>query len=294
VTGVLSGIIVPLLTPLTPAGGIDGTALRKLIRHTIDGGVDVIFAGGSVGLGALLPDSQWRSMLEISRDEIGRKVPAIAGVMETSTPRAIERIKYLESIGFGFFVLTPTYYLTLHSAGEFLAHFGKCREASQMEMIVYNIPSCTGSCIPADTILEMARRGWTRMCKESSGDIAYFNDLCARAGDAGLTVYQGMRPDFASIGRQGAGGAVPVIANVLPAIAKQAWVNRSKANAAAFQREFDQAWDLLVRPYDYFSASLYALAKIGIGEGIMIKPFAALSKERKAEIDRYLSDIGFA
>ena len=83
-----------------------------------------------------------------------------------------------------------------------------------MEMLPYNIPQCTGSTLAVETMLTMAKRGWARYCKESSGDWAYLNELIHRGKDAGLTVLAGDEPTSGKALLAGAGGIVPVCANL--------------------------------------------------------------------------------
>ena len=87
-------------------------------------------------------------MFEIAIDEVKLEVPLYGGVIETSTPRAIYRIKSLESFGYKRFVVTPAFYRTLNTGDEFFRLFGNCRDTSNMDMTIYNIPSCTNSYIP--------------------------------------------------------------------------------------------------------------------------------------------------
>ena len=69
-------------------------------------------------------------------------------------------------------MLTPTFYIANKTPTEHLRLFGQAKKAAgKMEMVAYNIPQCTGSVLAVDTVCEMARRGWIRYCKESSGDL---------------------------------------------------------------------------------------------------------------------------
>ena len=86
-----------------------------------------------------------------------------------------------------------------------------------MEIIAYNIPSCTGSVIPAEVVLEGARRGYFRYLKESSGDFDYFQRLVTEGGEVGVDVLEGEEPHIAKGLLAGAVGIVPVCANFEPA-----------------------------------------------------------------------------
>ena len=220
---VIEGLVVPLLTPLDDHERVDEPALRAQIRRCLEGGVNGIFVGGSAGMGPLLTDDQWVRLIEIARDEVNDPVPLLGGVMATSTGRAIERIEILAKTGFDHVVVTPTYYITPTRHEEFLDHFDGCRQASDMNMIVYNIPSCIGAEIPVGTIVEMVQQGWTRTIKESSGDRDYFMAVMDGLKNTGAAVLQGSEPDIAWGLSSGARGLVPVCANYAPRLFAAAW-----------------------------------------------------------------------
>ena len=166
----VGGVLVPVISPIDQNEQVDEPAFRAVIRRCLASGVEGIFAGGSAGMGPLFADDQWQRMMEIAYDEVGSAVVLMGGIMATSTARAIEKIRVLERIGYDYLVVTPTFYIPLQREEEFLCHFGKCREATDREMVIYNIPGCTGSSIPLHVMAEIFQRGWSRLCKESSGD----------------------------------------------------------------------------------------------------------------------------
>jgi len=287
----LEGIIVPVITPVNGDGKVDEAAFRAVLGRCIEGGVHGLFVGGTSGIGPLLPDQQWRRMLEIALDQVKGQRPLLAGVMETSTPRAIERIRHLEGLGFKYFVLTPTFYVPIRQHDEFMAHFGACRQATGMEMVVYNIPPCTGSTIPAETVLEMARRGWTRTCKDSSNDAAFFADLCRRGKEHGLGVFQGNYPHFTTLLELRAAGVVPVPGNIDPRPLADAWNALRAGDIETLQRlqpRIDALWQAMVSGFDFLSGNIYALQLLGIGSGEVIAPLQPASEERRKAIEAYL------
>jgi 4-hydroxy-tetrahydrodipicolinate synthase len=273
---------------------IDESAFRSLLRRCHDGGVHGLFIGGTAGLGPLLTDQAFTQVLEIAHDEIRDELPLLAGVIETSTPRAINRIRQVEALGYKQFVITPAFYLAIHEHREFLAHFAACRDATDMDMVLYNIPACTGSCIPIETILEMRRRGWVTTIKDSSGDMSYFAELCQRGREYGLNVFQGLKPDLQRLIELGAAGIVPVPANLDPRTFTDAWnaaCGPDPGTLAPLQSRIDRLWDTLVKGTDFMSRTLFALSELGIGSGHVMKPFAAGPEIEHYGIRRVIDDI---
>ena len=145
-----------------------------------------------------------------------------------------------------------------------------------MEMVVYNIPMCTQTVIPVETMVEMAKRGWVPACKDSSGDDPYFTALCQHGSEFGLRVYQGLHPDFAQLHELDSAGCVPVPGNVCPETFVAAWENRANPDTLPkLQDACDEVWSELVQGADFTSAAIRKLAEMGIGTGTKARPFDA-------------------
>lgn len=284
-----AGVIVPLITPIDKNEHVDDKAFRKLIRRCLAAGVRGVFVGGSAGMGPLLLNDQWQRAMEIAREEVEAPHILMGGVIATSTSRAIEQIRLLEQIGFEYMVVTPTFYITLNYENEMLSHFGCCRESSDMEMVVYNIPDCTGSPIPLATIEEVVRRGWTHVFKESSGDREYFSSVLDICNNYGANVLQGYEPDIEWGLSLGAAGIVPVCANYEPETyvsaclaAKQGdpeFLHRAQQRISAIREV------LLMGRKNWLSGIMYGMSTLGIGSGIPMGPLQELGEEDKRLID---------
>ena len=282
-TNFVEGVIVPLLTPLDDKECVDESALRALIRHCLDGGVDGIFVGGTSGFGPLLVNDQWERLMEIARDEVDDSIPLLGGIIATSTVRAIERVRILERIGFKHMVVTSTFYVTPTREEEFLTHFDACRQASDMNMIAYNIPSCTGASIPVSTMSEMVKMEWTNVIKESSGDKDYFQKLTkALPGDT--TILQGNEPDIEWGLSVGAKGMVPVCANYAPSLFAAAWYAHRLGDEIRLS-ELQERIMAMMGNYSWLAGAMYGLHSLGIGSGKVLRPTQELSDEQKKEID---------
>ena len=168
----------------------------------------------------LLTWPEWIRMAEIAFDEAekaGRALPLLGGASETSTGRVLERVKALKAIGYRYFVATPVYYLITETADEHFRLFGACHEAADgMEMIPYNIPKFAGCNIPVETLVEMARRGWIHIVKESSGNLGYLRRVIDEGRPYGLRVFTGDESQMKAALEAGAAGIVPGCANFEP------------------------------------------------------------------------------
>jgi len=288
-TKVIEGIIVPLLTPADGQERVDESAMRALIRHCLEGGADALFIGGTSGMGPLWPMAQWERIMEIAQDEVGNTAPLLGGVIEMSRARAIERIRVLEHIGYEHMVVTPTYYISPEKNDEFLSYFGACRDATDLNMIIYNIPSCTHASIPVEVIAEMVKRGWTKCIKESSGDQDYFSQLMDAVAGSGIAVLQGNEPDIAWGLRKGAHGIVPVCANYAPSLYAamcQAATKKDDERMDALQEEISAIREtLLLGDKNWVAGAMFGISTLGIGSGAVLCPIQELAEAEQRKIE---------
>jgi 4-hydroxy-tetrahydrodipicolinate synthase len=279
----LYGVIVPIITPVDADDRVDENSFRKIIRHVIESGAHGLFVGGSAGEGPLLTEMEWTRMMEIARDENGDRVSLLGGVMDTSVKRVKEKIRLLKQMGYEFFVVSPTFYISLSSPEEHFRLFSECVDAgSGMEMVGYNIPQNTHSQIPVEVFHECAGRGWLRYCKDSSGDMEYFRRLQA----VGLKILSGSEFDLTDKLLAGAVGVVNVCANYEPGTFVRAYdaaLKKDREALTKIQERVDFLRQILCFEGPcWLSGIKYAMSTLGIGTGKPLSPLQpAPGKQRK-------------
>ena len=278
----LKGIIVPLVTPLSSDTQLDKRSLRKLVRHCVDGSVQGIFPGGTSGFGPLLPQKVWNDLMETVLEEAGDTSILMAGAMAPSTVLSLERVKILEKMGYRRFVATTPFYISPKNDEEHRRHFFTLSNSTSMEMVIYNIPICTGVHIPETIVNELSIKGASKDCKDSSGDDARFERLCKKSDETGLRMYMGMKPDIKRLHKIGASGCVPIPANVFPSLFSSVWLEPNTEN----QSLIDNIWDVFVKKNDFLSATLYALSLVGIGSEHHISPYSKSDQTTKHSVKR--------
>jgi 4-hydroxy-tetrahydrodipicolinate synthase len=287
----MAGIIVPVITPIDYEDRVDETAYRAQLRRLIKAGVHGVFAGGSAGEGPLLTFKEWERMATIAFEECHGKVHLLGGTMDTSTRRIIERIKVLAQIGYENFVVAPTFYVGGKLPSEHLRQFGECKEHCEgMNMIAYNIPSCTGSTISIEVMVEIVRRGWITNCKDSSEDMDYFRKLLLQAGPMGLRVFLGTERKAAEALLAGAVGLVPTCANYEPRPLLAAYEARADKDELGRLQVIITSLvnNLLLAPRLWLAGIKYAVSTLGVGTGRVVAPLEPLSVEEKEQLDAFL------
>jgi 4-hydroxy-tetrahydrodipicolinate synthase len=289
----LHGIIIPLITPVDSDDRVDEGSFRKIIRHVIDRGVHGLFVGGSAGEGPLLTEKEWTRMMEIARDENGNRVSLLGGAMDTSTGKVREKIKRLKQMGYEFFVVSPTFYISLSTPEEHFRLFSECIDAGRgMEMVGYNIPQNTHSQVPVEVFQECAQRGWIRYCKDSSGDMEYFRRMHA----TGLKVFSGSEFDLADKLLAGAVGAVNVCANYEPETFVRAYtaaLTKDREELAKMQARVEFLRQALCFGGPcWLSGVKYAMSTLGIGSGKPLSPLQPAPEEQRKRIEEITKKKG--
>jgi len=189
-------------------------------------------------------------------------------------------------MGYEFFVVSPTFYLSLTSPEEHFRLFGECLDAgSGMEMVGYNIPQNTHSQVPVEVLRECVRRGWTRYCKDSSGDMEYFR----RLQGLGLKVFSGSEFDLTDKLLAGAAGLVNVCANYEPETYVQAYsaaLKKDREELAKMQERVDFLRQrLCLEGPCWLSGVKYAMSTLGIGSGKPLSPLQPAPEKQRKMID---------
>lgn len=221
----LRGVVPPLCTPLDATGAVDTGSLARLVEHLIRGGVHGVFALGSSGETAYLTDEQRSVVLETVVAAVRGRVPVLAGVIDTTTPRVLCHARTAARLGADALVATAPFYTRTHPK-EIARHFRAVRQGVDLPLFAYDIPVAVHTKLPAPLVAELAADGTLAGLKDSSGDEGGLRRLLvALGGRHGRG--DGPAPDFAVFtGSEltvdaallaGADGVVPGLGNVDPA-----------------------------------------------------------------------------
>ncbi|MFE1406516.1 dihydrodipicolinate synthase family protein [Streptomyces sp. NPDC058770] len=224
-TAPLRGVVPPVCTPLDSRGEVDTASLARLVEHLLDGGVHGVFALGSTGEVAYLTDEQRATTLRTVVEAVAGRVPVLAGVIDTTTPRVIDHAGTAAGLGADALVATAPFYTRTHPE-EIAGHFRRLRAAVDLPLFAYDIPVAVHSKLPVALIRELAEDGTLAGLKDSSGDEGALRRLLVELGGRDGRE-KGPAPRFSVLtGSEltvdadllaGADGVVPGIGNVDPA-----------------------------------------------------------------------------
>lgn len=213
----ISGVVVPLLTPINRNGDIDVENYKELARHCIKNGIGTLFLMGTAGEGHSISEAEKLKALRQMVPEFGSQVNLVCGVLEPSTSRAIHFIKSAEELGFRDFAVVPPYYDETNN-DELYDHYKMISSSLNKDsrFYLYNIPGATGVDISVEMVKEIKKFGNVAGIKNSSSDLLQLINLIDQVKDPEFSVLQGYE-DLAVAGLIfGADGIVPCGGNVYP------------------------------------------------------------------------------
>ncbi len=232
------GLFVALATPFHADGRVDHDGFRRVVRHVVAGGTDVLIPLGSTGEAATLDDGERDQIIIACLEESsGRRV--VVGTGSNNTRQAMRLTARAKELGaHGALVVTPYYNKPMPSG--LVEHFAAVAKAApDLPLIAYNVPGRTGTNVAPETMAKLWANPQIVSVKESSGNLAQIAEIC-RALPPGKRVLAGDdNLSLASIS-VGASGLVSVLGNLLPGALKQmiddAMAGELEAARAQFHR----------------------------------------------------------
>jgi 4-hydroxy-tetrahydrodipicolinate synthase len=213
----ITGVVPPVVTPLTEDREFDADSFRRLVGRLLAAGVDGLFVLGSTGEAAFCTDeSRVRVIREAVALAAGR-VPVLAGVIDTQTGRVLRHIEAAQEAGADAVVATAPFYAVTHEP-QIRRHFEILGERADVPVYAYDIPLCVHAKLDADMLVELGLCGALAGVKDSSGDDVGFRRLALRNRSEGspLTLFTGHEVVVDGAYLSGADGVVPGLANVDP------------------------------------------------------------------------------
>jgi 4-hydroxy-tetrahydrodipicolinate synthase len=214
-----AGLGVALATPLDRDDRIDLAAFRRLVRHVVEGGADVLIPLGTTGEAVTLSDAERDQVLTACLEE-ARGRPVVAGTGSNSTAQACAFTTRAQQLGAqGALVVTPYYNKPMPQG--LLAHYAAVAAAAPgLPLVVYNVPGRTAVNLLPATLLKLWELPQVVAVKESSGNLLQIGEVARSLPRGKLLLAGDDALALASIA-VGAQGLVSVLGNLLPRAMKQ-------------------------------------------------------------------------
>jgi 4-hydroxy-tetrahydrodipicolinate synthase len=283
--------LVALVTPMTADEGVDLPAWRRLVRFHVDNGTAGVVVGGTTGESATLTEAELLQLVTEAQKASAGRLQVIAGAGLPSTAATVARVQALAPLRpDGLLVVTPAYVKPTQEG--LFRHYAAVAAASDLPVILYNVPGRTGVDLAPATAGRLAALPSIVALKEAVAGPARIRELRAAAPD--LALLSGDDPTAREALLAGAVGVISVTANIAP---------RGIADMVAAARRGDaaRAAELDVRLAGLHAAlflepnpipAKWALARMGLmGEGIRL-PLTPLSPEVQPKVLSALQQAG--
>lgn len=173
----ITGVWIPLVTPFKD-GTIDFPSYRRLIEHYISRGVSGVFPLGTTGEAPTLEEDEADAIVAETIEAAAGRVPVFVGIGGNATAKVIRSIKRLGQRDFAGIVSVCPYYNRPTQAG-MREHFTAIAEATDRQILIYNIPYRTSVNLTNETLLRLSEIPNIVGVKDSSGNIGQSLDLLA-------------------------------------------------------------------------------------------------------------------
>jgi 4-hydroxy-tetrahydrodipicolinate synthase len=207
---VFGRVLTAMATPMHPDGSMDLEGAQRLATHLVEHGNDGLIVSGTTGESPTTTDAEKDVLLRAVLEAVGDRVHVVAGVGSNNTAHSVENAEAAAKAGaHGVLVVTP-YYNKPPQEGV-LAHFTAVAEATELPVMVYDIPGRSGIAIHTETLLRLAEHPRVRAVKDAKGDLFASSRVMARSD---LQYYSG--DDVLNLAHltQGAVGIASVVAHV--------------------------------------------------------------------------------
>jgi 4-hydroxy-tetrahydrodipicolinate synthase len=230
------GSIVALITPFRN-GSIDATALQSLVEWHIEQGTHGLVPVGTTGESPTLSHAEHEQVVELVVEAAARRLPVIAGAGSNSTDEAIHLAEHAARVGADAILVVTPYYNKPTQDGLF-AHFKAVHDATDLPLIIYNIPGRSAVDMTVDTMAALARLKNVVGVKDATCDLAR-PLLTALACGEDFCQLSGEDITALSFLAHGGQGCISVTANVAPRQCSEmqdAWLRGDASGALAIHK----------------------------------------------------------
>lgn len=210
----LVGCGTALVTPFRADGAVDEAALRALVDWQVAEGVHFLVPCGSTGEAATLSVEEHVRVVSVVVEQVAGRVPVVAGAGSNDTQKAIALSRAMRDAGATHLLHVSPMYNKPQQRG-IVAHFRAIAAATDLPIVVYNVPGRTGSNIEARTSLELATIPGIVAIKEASGNVGQIGEIL-RERPPSFTVLSGDDALTLPVMALGGEGVISVVSNALP------------------------------------------------------------------------------
>ena len=228
-------LLTAMVTPFKQDGSIDFAGVERLAHHLVDNGHDGIVVNGTTGEAPTTTDEEKDEIIKIVIAAVGDRATIVAGAGNNETAHSIELAKRHAKAGAHALMVVTPYYNRPPQAGV-EAHFKAIADATDLNVLMYDIPARTGTPLETETIVRLAEHPQIVALKDAKGDIGATSWVIRRTG---LPVYSGDDMNNLPLLSVGAVGFISVCGHVIGKQLKEmidAWFSGQRERATAIHQ----------------------------------------------------------
>ena len=212
---IFTGAGVAIITPFNEDDTVNYEEFGRIVDDQIANSTDAIIVCGTTGESSTMPDEEHVSVIKYCVDKVAGRVPVIAGTGSNCTREAVNMSKKAEEVGAdGLLCVTP-YYNKCTQDGLY-EYYKAISDAVNIPIIMYNVPSRTGTTIQPETAVRIAKEVKNVVAiKEASGNISAVAKLASLANGC-IDIYSGNDDQVLPILSLGGKGVISVWSHVAP------------------------------------------------------------------------------
>lgn len=291
-TGNFGAVVTAMVTPFDERGEVNYEAAAELAAYLVKNGSTGLVLAGTTGESPTLSMEEKLELFRVVVEAVGEKAYILAGTGSYSTRDAVKLTKAASETGVhGILSVTP-YYNRPPQEGLF-RHFREVAGATDLPVMIYNVPKRTGVNISPETTLRLAEIENIVSIKEAGQDLEQAAAICRNA-PPGFTVYSGDDSLTLPMLSVGAVGVVSVASNIAgPAIARMiaAYQKNRTEEAAALHRKLLPLFQGLFMTSSPIPVKA-ALKMMGFPVGEPRLPLVPLEAEQEARLQQLLREYG--
>lgn len=205
-----------MVLPMFEDGSIDYEGYKRQVQRMIDGGVKALLVNGTTGEPATIDIEDEFELTKITVEMAkGTGVKVIVGAGSNYTAQAIRKAKFNAEAGADANLVVTPYYNKTSQRG-LIEHYKAVAAASDLPLIMYNVPGRTGMKISVDTVVELAKVPNIVAMKDATDDIAYAMEVLTRTKDMDFDLYSGCDDNILPFIAAGGKGVISVLSNLYP------------------------------------------------------------------------------
>lgn len=290
---IFKGAGVAIITPFRKDGSVDYEKFGEVIEYQVQNGTDAIIVCGTTGESATLSHEEHLEVIRYCVEKVNHRIPVIAGTGSNCTQTAVYLSKEAEKYGADGLLLVTPYYNKATQNGLY-RHFKVIADAVKIPVILYNVPSRTGTTMQPETVVRLCKEVENIVgVKDATGNISQVAHLMSIA-DGCVDLYSGEDAIIVPLLSLGGKGVISVLSNVAPRQTHEIcskYFEGDVAGSCALQLKAVALVEALfceVNPIPVKKAA----ELMGLCDGTLRMPLTEMEAEHAARLEREMKNFG--